>query len=147
MELPAPDAPSAAPSRRVDAIWLAISVLVVGLACALQVTPDAGGVTLGDWRLPELCLVKRSGGTCPGCGMTRSFIRGVRGDPAAFRFHPAGPLLLLFVVAQLPYRTYRLLRPRPAPLAEPDWRTLVGAGLFSLLLLGAWATRMAGWLP
>ena len=147
MDLPAEDAPSAAPARRVDAVWLVISALVVGLAFALQVTPDGAGVTLAGWQLPELCLVKRSGGTCPGCGMTSSFVRGVRADPAAFRFHPAGPLLLLFVVAQLPYRGYRLLRPRRAPLGEPDWRTLVAAGLFSLLLLGAWATRLAGWTP
>ena len=146
MEPPANDAFGAPSSRRLDALWLAISALVVGLACALQVTPDGGGVTLAGWRLPELCLVKRQGGACPGCGMTRSFIRGVRADPAAFRYHPLGPLLLLVVVAQLPYRSYRLVRPRRSPLGEPGWRALLAAGAFTLLLFAAWATRLAGWL-
>ncbi|NVB80590.1 MAG: DUF2752 domain-containing protein [Kofleriaceae bacterium] len=37
---------------------------------------------------------------CPMCGMTRSFVALAHGDiGAAFRFHPAGPLLFVAMVA------------------------------------------------
>lgn len=121
------------------------------LAALLQVTPAGDGVTLFGHRLPESCLVKRtSGSRCPGCGLTRSFVSGVRLDPASFRFHPLGPLLLVLVAAQLPYRGYRLWRSEPAQDAEPRGSGRLALGVVGGLiaaLVGVWLGRQGGWLP
>jgi hypothetical protein len=114
----------------------------------LEPTPARDGVTLLGVRLPEVCTIKRlEWGECPGCGLTRSFVLGVRLDPEAFRLHPAGPLLLLVVVAQLPYRVYRLRRRRrlvESGLVDLGWsrsRRLARAALWGLP-----AAVLAGWL-
>jgi hypothetical protein len=45
------------------------------------------------------------GASCPGCGLTRSFILLAQGDFAAsFRMHHLGWLLALMVLLQFPYR-------------------------------------------
>jgi len=122
---------------------------VIALALLFQVTPDGSGITLFGARLPESCLVKStSGESCPGCGLTRSFTTGVRLDPNAFRFHPLGPFLLLVVVAQVPYRVYRLWRNEPVPRAgrPPTW-PLYALGLIALALVATWGARLAGAIP
>ena len=81
-------------------------------ALLLQVTPAEDGVSVFGLQLPEACAAKRMGGTCPGCGLTRSFALGIKGDPRAFALHPLGPLMLAVVVFQLPYRGFHLLRTR-----------------------------------
>lgn len=92
---------------------LILAVLVLVLASLFQVTPARDGVTVFGAQLPEVCGMKRlEWGECPGCGLTRSFVLGVRLDPEAFRLHPAGPLLLLVLVAQIPYRGARWWRRR-----------------------------------
>lgn len=108
--------PPARTSRRAvdrDILIVALGVLLV--AAALQVTPARDGVTLFGWRLPEVCTAKRVLGVgCPGCGLTRSFVVGVRGDLAgATRLHPLGAVLLVFTASQVPYRAARLVRGRP----------------------------------
>lgn len=106
--------PMRATGRAVDRDILLVAVGVLLLAAALQVTPARDGVTLFGWRLPEVCTAKRALGVeCPGCGLTRSFVLGVRGDlGAATRLHPLGAVLLLFTASQVPYRAARLLRGR-----------------------------------
>ncbi|MBL4847430.1 MAG: DUF2752 domain-containing protein [Planctomycetes bacterium] len=128
---------------------LILSGIVIALAILFQVTPDGQGVTAFGRQLPESCLVRRTTGRgCPGCGLTRSFVTGVRLDPAAFQFHPLGPFLLLIVIAQLPYRTYRLWQnetiQRPSrPSAWPLYLLCV----LGLALILTWGARMAGVLP
>lgn len=149
--------PLTAPAREVDRDVLVIALLVLGLAALLQVTPARDGVMLFGWRLPESCGTKRFLDIgCPGCGLTRSFVLGVRGDPEAFRLHPLGPALLLLVVAQVPFRAARLLRARrleregledlvdaeaqvrPAPL----WRVFRWTILATIL--ATWVVRLLG---
>jgi hypothetical protein len=109
---------------------------------------------LFGWRLPEVCAVKRAGGRCPGCGLTRSFVSGVRADSRAFGFHPAGPLLLAFIVAQIPYRGARLLarrrrraRGEPEPAARPPgWGVALLGGAVGVALLVTWGARVGGLL-
>jgi Protein of unknown function (DUF2752) len=82
--------------------------LVVVVASALM-TPGADGVSLFGWDLPGLCTFRNlTGLRCPGCGMTRSFVYMGHLDPlAAFRMHLLGPLLYLFVAAQVPWRAWK----------------------------------------
>lgn len=128
---------------------------MLGLALLLQVTPDGQGVTLFGWRLPESCLVKATtGGSCPGCGLTRSFVSGARLDPAAFRFHPLGPLLLLALVLQIPYRAYRIWGRRraggadlPSARVPSPWRAMGVIAALILLFVGVWGARQAGVIP
>lgn len=120
--------------RAVDRDVLLASLAALSLALVLQVTPARDGVTLLGRRLPEVCATKRLFDVdCPGCGLTRSFVVGARGDLAgAARLHPLGAVLLLFTAAQVPYRLVRLLRapraahgphraPGRAPGRAPDW--------------------------
>ena len=125
------------------------ALLVLGLALSLQVTPAGEGVTLLGWRLPETCIMRATtGAACPGCGLTRSFVRGARLDPEAFRFHPLGPLLLAALVLQIPYRIYRLSRGEPdPPPARSAWHALWVLGGLSLALIAVWGARQAGAIP
>lgn len=98
-------------ARRVDRDLLIVALAILLAAAALQVTPARDGVTLLGWRLPETCLTKRVlGRECAGCGLTRSFVVGVRGDlVGAAQLHPLGAALLVLFAAQVPYRAARLL--------------------------------------
>lgn len=136
-------------AREADWILLVLAVLVLAAAALLEVTPAKDGVTLFGYRVPESCGAKRFfHSSCPGCGLTRSFVLAVHGEPEAFRLHPAGPYLLLVLAAQIPFRLGRLLRARRLRRAgevdlralereHPAWRVLRWSLLVALL---------AGWL-
>jgi hypothetical protein len=72
------------------------------VAAAWLVPTTTGGVATSDGTpLGALCWLHAAFGIdCPMCGMTRSFVALAHGDVgAAFRFHPAGPLLFVAMVA------------------------------------------------
>ena len=129
-------------------------VLVLALAFLFEVTPARDGITVFGTVAPELCGVKRMGwGECPGCGLTRSFVLAVRLDPEAFRLHPAGPLLLLLIVGQLPYRGSRWWRRRSLARqglvdlrGDPlrPWRRVFWCGLAGAVV-GGWLIKLI-WL-
>jgi hypothetical protein len=130
-----------------DRAILLLCLFVVLAGLILGVTPDRQGVSLFGVQLPEVCGVKRLGGSCPGCGLTRSFILGLQGDPAAFRVHPAGPILLLVVLAQIPYRAVRIVRTRALLRAgHVDLRILQGRKLWSIFKTGIVVVLVAGWI-
>ena len=96
--------------------------------------------------LPEMCMSRRVlGVSCPGCGLTRSFVAAAHGDlAAAVRWNPMGPVLFLVVLFQIPYRAVNYLglwRFRPwwirfkAGLAVTVWPICGG-------LVVAWLIRM-----
>lgn len=123
--------------RQTDVWILGVCLAVVLAAALLQVNAAADGVVLFGHQLPEVCNAKKAGIPCPGCGLTRSFVLGVRLDPAAFRLHRLGPLFLLLVVSQIPYRIVRLYRVRtPADLPPAGQRAgRVARWLFPALIL------------
>ena len=86
---------------------------------------------IGQIVLPEICSFRNlTGLSCPGCGLTRSFISLMDGEVrAAWRFNPAGLALFAAALFQFPYRAgqiWRLARGRR------EWRS-------SLWLYTAWA--------
>jgi len=89
------------------------------------------------WQLPELCYSRSwLGVDCPACGMTRSSIHLVHGRLAeSWRAHRLGWLVLLVILAQVPYR---LLIPWQQRVSDPRWNryeTRMWAGLGILLIL------------
>ena len=96
-------------------VWLVLCSAVIVAACLLEVRgTDQVGCSLGPgFVLPQLCAFRGFlGVNCPGCGMTRSFIYLAHGNwQASWEMHRLGFLFALAVVAQVPYRIYRLCRP------------------------------------
>lgn len=97
--------------------------------------------------LPPSCSYQMLWGiSCPGCGMTRSFILMTRGDlMGALAYHRFGPALFVWLALQVPYHLLLAWR--------PDWQPrLAGAGRAGVVAVFALFAGMAidwglGWLP
>jgi hypothetical protein len=90
------------------------------LVASVWLVPDGARVALpGGAELGGLCWFRAAFHIdCPFCGMTRSFVALAHGDvAAAFRFHPAGPLLFVAMLVFLGATVVALVRSRP-PLVE-----------------------------
>lgn len=102
----------------VTAMWthasiLAVSSIVVFLAISMRVPGEERVFLPGmSTPVPGMCASREFFGvSCPGCGMTRSFICIGHGQfERAWAFNPAGFLSFLFVAAQIPWRTMQLVR-------------------------------------
>lgn len=99
---------------------------------------------VSDVALPESCTFKKTLGIgCPGCGLTRSFIKIADGDfGGAWHFNPVGFPFFLLVVGQIPYRIAQLWRIRNN---RPQWRpirisTIIVVSL-AILLIIQWLIR------
>ena len=124
--------------RHIEMFWTSIVVLIC--ATVFQ-TPDGHRVALpgmSNMPLPEVCMSKAwFGVSCPGCGLTRSFIsmmHGRLGD--AFSYNRVGPILFLFTVLQIPYRWIGLKTRQAFPLG----RRVASGSVWLLigLLIGNW---------
>ena len=113
------------------------------LAVGLLLAALAAGCHRAGYRL---CLFRRlTGLPCPTCGVTRSALHFLQGDPrAACVEHPLAAALMtgatlyaLFAAASL-----LLVRRLPVPQAAPRVRFWTGAVLLALLLLN-WAYLIA----
>jgi hypothetical protein len=104
-----PDHPHA---ERIEHLWiLGLAVLALLGSFLLRSSPGANLQLLLPWTrervtLPETCASRVVFGiSCPGCGLTRSFVAMARGDVgAALRFNPMGPVLFVLCWLQIPYR-------------------------------------------
>ena len=114
-----------------------ISCLVIAASFALRVESETQ-VKLSEFVLPPLCLSRAwFGVSCPGCGLTRSFIHLAHGNwYASWEAHRLGWLLAIMVVVQVPYRIHGLRHPRSA-LIPPRARNGI-AYLLIGLLVGNW---------
>jgi hypothetical protein len=146
-----PAAPARSHHREPDAeLWLARVGLVTAVAvlvAARTLSLDKGHVTLPrvQWPLPVTCSLRRlTGLPCPGCGLTRSLVALAHGDAnAAWQFNPAGALVLVLLVLQIPLALLQEARrwagrpPLPlSPLAR------LGAVLLMSVLVGQWLVRL-----
>lgn len=102
---------------RIEHIWiLALALIAVAGAFVLDLSAE-GTIyfTLGDggWKvqLPETCMSQRIFGiSCPGCGLTRSFVAMAHGEfDLAIQANPVGPVLFVLCWLQIPYRILRYL--------------------------------------
>lgn len=150
------DAPAAAspPHRtaRPDSLYhvvlLALCAATILLAFVLSIRGQTQVVLpFVNVPLPELCMSRRMfGASCPGCGLTRSFIALTRGDlAAAWSFNPAGILLFAIIAFQIPFRLWQLSRIRRG-LAEIALSRSAPVALtaFAVLLIAQWALRLVG---
>lgn len=115
----APPAPCVLPpsgqhlaTRRRHREVLVVCVLVL-LASALLHNRDDGRIDVAGvsrWPLPPTCMSRELLGiSCPGCGLTHSFVDLAHGRfTAAIAEHRIGPLLFAIVLLQLPYRAIAL---------------------------------------
>ncbi|MBX2800285.1 MAG: DUF2752 domain-containing protein [Myxococcales bacterium] len=99
--------------------WFGEGILFAGalaiVLLAMLMSPSAGAVSFFGFDVPVLCGFRRLTGIgCPGCGLTRSFVFLGHGQWAeGFRMNWLGPPLFAFVVVQIPFRLYRMLRTPP----------------------------------
>jgi len=101
-------------------------------------------------ELPDTCMSRRLLGiSCPGCGLTRSFVAIARGDlRGALAYNPMGPVVFLLVVLQIPYR---VIEYKGWCRSSPVWQSvtarlhLVTYALMAALIV-AWVIRMVYWL-
>jgi hypothetical protein len=107
------DAAFAASARTIDRSILVFGV--IALVGSVLLSPSSEAVTLFGYDLPVMCSYRAfTGMDCPGCGLTRSFtFMGHLQPLQAFASHMAGPFAYVAVVAQVPYRAWRLYRNAP----------------------------------
>jgi hypothetical protein len=115
---------------------LAVAVAIIVLAAVLDVSPGERVAIRGlsAYPLPHLCMSRSLlGMSCPGCGLTRSFVHLAHGRwREAWHVHRLGWLLAGLVVVQIPYRGMiltRLMRPLGSRAAQ--W---LAFGLVGLLV-------------
>lgn len=125
---------------------LVLSVLAMILSFVLHLRPDGALAVPGlDRAIPGVCMSQRMlGVSCPGCGLTRSFVTLAHGRvDLAFAFHRMGPIVFLVVALQPPYRLAALRT--PGPKRGVLWTTIPRWTCYGLLALlaGNWLTTLA----
>jgi hypothetical protein len=131
-----------------DATLLFVATVVILLSFALRVRDDQRISLFGlnQFPVPELCGSRAWFGIeCPGCGLTRGFVRLAEGNwSAAVAHNRATPLMAFAVLAQIPYRLALLMKWNPAlRFAQAPWPNAFGWVLI-LTLIGNWLLEMFG---
>ncbi len=102
------------PDRTAHIMYLIIFGVFLLLPILISMPDEeAGSAQLGPARLPDMCASRAwFGTTCPGCGLTRSFVHLTHGRVgASFRMHRLGPLLYLCFIILAYYRIWCLRHP------------------------------------
>ena len=98
-------------SRSTRITLIALSSLLLVTAAVLELSGDEG-IALAGYRLPELCTWRRwFDRECPTCGLTRACVAIVHGQwSRAWRFHPAGFVVIGLAIVLPTYQAWRLWR-------------------------------------
>lgn len=124
-EEPTTNLPHPVNTTVVHVIFLAMSVTIVLLSFVMKF--DGGDmVSLPGFQspMPETCSSKAYFGlSCPGCGLTRSFISISRGQfGKAWQLNPASFFVYVFVAIQIPWQCFQIWRLRQGkPIIESSW--------------------------
>lgn len=119
---------------------------VLILAAAFVFDVDNGGLMLFGYHPPSTCALRNIFGVkCPFCGMTRSVCATAHGQlRSAFRLHPLGPPLFLFVLLQIPYRIYAIaIRPRRTNALPAKAGGILFAALLAAIIVN-WLVYLGG---
>lgn len=119
--------------------WLVLGLAVPAVA-ALLVVVDGERIALcflPQFTFPTTCLSRNLFGiNCPGCGLTRSIVSLVHGRWAdSWHMHRLGFVVFALIVAQVPYRAWRLTRRKSPEMQSPWSRNLWWVGLAAALVL------------
>lgn len=134
--------------------WPAALVSLAVLADIASLTLQPMGAEWVAWptggRFGDTCaMITATGLPCPQCGMTRSWVHGIRGDwVAAWGYNPAGLTLWMWLNAGGIVGLLRLARRAPGRFGPPVW-LLFGWTVFWLIPLYTvgYGLRIAGWNP
>ena len=97
-------------------LLLVIAVMALTGSFVLRLSGDGSMYVPVPWLdasipLPQACFSRSVFGvSCPGCGLTRSFVATAGGDLyGALLLHPMGPAIYLLCLLQVPYRIVEYL--------------------------------------
>lgn len=127
-------------------LWIAVAVLVLSFALRVRADQRVELLGLSGLPAPEMCGSRLwLGIECPGCGLTRGFIRLANGDwSGAIALNRVAPLLALAALGQIPYRLTILFGwPLARRFAESPWPSAFGWVLI-VALIGNWVLKMLG---
>lgn len=98
--------------------------------------PGEDRVALGSWRIPPVCPHRvLYDGSCPGCGLIRSFTALAHGQfKESFAYHHLGIPLFMLVALQIPLRLY-LLKTGPDGMSPAVFKILYRPVPFLVALL------------
>jgi Protein of unknown function (DUF2752) len=130
--------------RKHHRTMLEIAFFIVAVSFVLRLG-DAEGVSVvgTNVELPNLCGSRALFGvSCPGCGLTHSFVAIASGElQQSLKYHRLGWLLMLAVLAQIPYRIFALRELRFS-IAERVWPSVCGYFLIAVLFAN-WLLTLA----
>ncbi|WP_339733853.1 DUF2752 domain-containing protein [uncultured Gimesia sp.] len=122
---------------------LGLSIAVIIASFSMR-NLDTGKVQV-SWLpyipIPELCGSRALFGvSCPGCGLTRSFIALAEGDLAtSIQLNQIGWIMALAIIAQIPYRIYMMCQP-PQSVIDLRWPKWFATFLITILI-GSWLSK------
>lgn len=119
LKMPSP----AARWRHIEMLWLSIGIILLSLALTVVDNERVAIRVLPQLLIPESCISKSwFGATCPGCGLTRSFVYLAEGNFAlAWNVNRVGWIFALAVLVQIPYRTLALFKFQYLPSPRFCW--------------------------
>lgn len=102
--------------RQLHVIILIGSILAVVAACIVSVPREgmSSRAVIGSVSIPSACVFRNiTGIPCAGCGIVRSVVCLAHCEVArSWGFHRLGMVVLVLLVAQIPYRAATLIRGR-----------------------------------
>jgi len=97
-------------------------------------------------NIPTVCVMRRLGGFCPGCGLTRACVAVARCDfTAALRFNVLVFFVIPFAIARLLNVASLVICGHARCILWPHWITSVYQFLFITVTIALAAIRLASW--
>ena len=138
---------------RMEHIWiLGLSLVAIAASHILDLSPEGAVIFRSNHfgfhvELPETCMSHRIFGiSCPGCGLTRSFVAFAHGNiRLAIETNVMGPILFIICWLQIPYRIFRYFG-HGLPCKGKSRLSRVGDLIIWTLLIGlilTWTLKLA----